>query len=91
MQEIQVMKILIMISVFALVVIGLVMVYSATSADLASAGKDPFGDVISQAIYALLGIIAAVVLWRVIPYRAWAGSLNWIIWGFCMLLLVLTY
>ncbi len=91
MQEIQVMKILIMISVFALVVIGLVMVYSATSADLASAGKDPFGDVISQAIYALLGIIAAVVLWRVIPYRAWAGSLNWIIWGFCMLLLVLTF
>lgn len=89
--ETKVASILLIASVFALVVIGLVMVFSATSADLSAAGKSPYEDVIGQAAYVAIGAVAAVVIWQLIPYHAWAGQLTLLFWGFCMVLLVLTF
>ncbi len=89
--ETRMAAILLMASVFALVVIGLLMVFSATSADLAAAGKNPYDDVIGQAAYVAIGTVAAIVIWRLIPYHAWAGQLTWLFWGFCMVLLLLTF
>lgn len=87
----QVDKILMLASVFSLVVIGLVMVYSASSASLSAAGKDPYSDVISQGIYVVIGIVAGVFVWQFVPYRRWEGVYTWILWAVCMLLLVLTF
>lgn len=91
MTEARVAMILLIAAVFALVVIGLVMVFSATSADLSAAGKSPYSDVVGQAVYVAIGTVAAIVIWRLIPYHAWAGQLTWLFWGFCMVLLLLTF
>lgn len=91
MSESRVASILLIAAVFALVVIGLVMVFSATSADLSAAGRNPYSDVIGQAVYAAIGIVACVIIWQLIPYHAWADNLTWLFWGFCMLLLLLTF
>ena len=58
---------LLIVAVLCLVVIGLVMVYSTTSVTLAGAGKSPYSDVAGQAVFAVAGIVAAIVLWRIIP------------------------
>lgn len=84
-------KTLLLVAVFSLVIIGIVMVYSVTSADLASKGASPYKDVVSQIAYALIGIICAVLIWRFFPYEIWGGRITWIIWGGCMVLLVLTF
>ncbi len=89
--ESKVASILLIAAVFALVVIGLVMVFSATSADLSAAAKNPYRDVLGQAVYVAIGTVAAIVIWQLIPYHAWAGQLTWMFWGFCMVLLVLTF
>ncbi|MCI9129888.1 MAG: FtsW/RodA/SpoVE family cell cycle protein [Eggerthellaceae bacterium] len=82
---------LLLVSVFALVVIGLVMVFSASSADLSAAGKNPFSDVLGQAVYVTIGLVAAIIIWYLVPYHAWAGNLTLLFWGFCMVLLLLTF
>ncbi len=82
---------LLLVAVFSLMIIGLVMVYSVTSADLASSGKNPYSDVISQCVYAVIGIVGAIIVWRFFPYHIWAGRITLVIWGVCMVLLVATY
>ncbi|WP_165062286.1 MULTISPECIES: FtsW/RodA/SpoVE family cell cycle protein [unclassified Adlercreutzia] len=82
---------LLIVAVLCLVAIGLLMVYSTTSVVLAGAGKSPFSDVGNQAAFAVIGIVAAIVIWRVIPYGAWAGSFTWIVWGVGIVLLFLTW
>lgn len=77
-------------AVLALTVIGLVMVYSTTSVSLVSEGESPYSGVISQAIYAALGLLAGVFVWRFLPYRIWAGNLTWTIWFICIALILLT-
>ncbi len=90
-QDTQVAKVMLLAAVFALLVIGLLMVYSATSATLSSRGASPYASVLGQIAYALIGIVGAVIIWRFIPYHAWVGSLTWIFWGVCMILLFLTF
>ncbi len=82
-------RILLFVAVVALTLIGLVMVYSASSANLISEGASPFSDLISQIIYVCVGVVLAIVVWR-ISCHAWVGRLLWIVWGISMLLLVLT-
>lgn len=81
---------LMLICVCALVAIGFVMVYSTTSVVLVHEEKDPFSDLTSQIVFAIIGIVAAIVVWRIIPYEAWGGALTWIVWGVGILLLLLT-
>lgn len=90
-QRIVVDKTLLLVAVFSLLIIGLVMVYSVTSASLSSEGKNPYSDVLSQTIYAMIGIIGGVLVWRFFPYRIWAGQITWIVWGISIVLLLATY
>lgn len=82
---------LLLVAVFSLMIIGIVMVYSVTSADLSSNGKSPFEEVLKQIIYAGIGIVCAILIWRFFPYEIWSGRITWIIWGGCMVLLLLTF
>lgn len=84
-------KIILIASVAVLVGIGLVMVFSATSASLASSGEDPFSDVAKQAIYVGVGVLFMLAIWFAVPYRAWLGRLLWAYWGLCVFALILTF
>lgn len=83
---------LLLVAVFALVVVGAIMVFSSTSASLSSAGENPFTDMIQQLGYVGIGIFFMLALWFAIPYRAlMSGYLLWGYYFFCMLLLLLTF
>ncbi len=89
--DIKAAKHLLLAAIFALVVIGVIMVYSATSATLASKGADPFKDMITQLVYVTAGIIVLLFIWHAIPYRQFTGNILWIYYAICILLLILTF
>ncbi|MCI8468690.1 MAG: cell division protein FtsW [Eggerthellaceae bacterium] len=79
-----------LLCVLSLLLIGLVMVYSAGSITDVKAGNSVISSVRSQALYAVLGAACAVVLWKAVPYRVWAGPAIWVVWGAAAVTLVLT-
>lgn len=84
-------RIVLMLSVFALLLLGLVMVYSTSSVTLAGTEASPMASLLNQALWAVVGIVAALILWRV-PYSVWIGTrLVWAIWGVGILLLFATW
>lgn len=83
-------RVLLLLCVLGLVLIGLVMVYSAsmvTALENGVAASDYFTD---QLVFAALGIVVALVLWKVIPYRVWVGPIVWVIWGVAVALILAT-
>lgn len=91
MLDVRAAKIVMLAAVFALVAIGVIMVYSATSASLASDGKDPFQDVITQLGYVGIGALLMLAIWFALPFRAWLGGVLIGYYIVCMVLLVLTF
>lgn len=89
--DVKAAKILMLAAVFALVAIGVVMVYSATSATLASSGDNPLDDMQKQLTFVGIGVVAMLVLWFAIPYREWLGVILMGYYIICMVLLVLTF
>jgi len=83
-------RILLLLSAFALLLIGVVMVYSASSIAGISEGGGPESYVVRQLIYAVIGIAGCLVIWRFIPYSLWTGWLVWVIWGIAIALLLST-
>ncbi len=88
--DVRTARTLLIIAVCALVVIGLVMVYSASYANLINEESSASSEAVSQVVYALVGIVGALILWKVLPYRVWQGPLVWVVWGVSLVLLVLT-
>lgn len=83
-------RVLLLLCVLGLVLIGLVMVYSAsmvTALENGVAASDYFTD---QLVFAALGIVVALVLWKLIPYHVWVGPLVWIIWAVAVVLIAAT-
>lgn len=83
-------RVLLLLCVLGLVLIGLVMVYSAsmvTALENGVAASDYFTD---QLVFAALGIVVALVLWKLIPYHVWVGPIVWIIWGVAVALILAT-
>lgn len=78
------------LSVFALVLIGLVMVYSTSSVNAIDEGLSSTYYIVRQLIYTLIGAGLAFVFWKLLPHRIWAGRAVWFIWGGAMLLLAAT-
>ena len=86
----QLPRMALILAVLALLLIGLVMVYSASSVNALSEGGSAMGGFVSQVVYAVLGIAAAFVVWQILPDHAWVGRFVWVVWGVSMGLLVLT-
>ena len=85
----QVPRVALILAVLALLLVGLVMVYSASSVAALGEGGSAEGGLVSQLAYAVIGNVAVVVIWR-IPYEVWVGRLVWAIWGVSLVLLILT-
>ncbi|WP_139652648.1 FtsW/RodA/SpoVE family cell cycle protein [Raoultibacter phocaeensis] len=83
-------RILLLLSVFALLLIGLVMVYSAGSIEAISEGDSPASFLVRQLGFAVFGCVGAVFIWKFIPYHVWMGKLLWAAWILAVLLLLLT-
>lgn len=83
-------RIIILLTTLALVLIGVVMVYSSSSIVALNEGESTEVYLIKQIIYAIAGIIVCVIVWKVIPYYAWSGPLVWVAWGIAMVLLLVT-
>lgn len=81
---------MLMLVVLALVLIGLVMVYSTSSVNAIEEGLSTTYYIVRQLIYTAIGLGLAVFLFKVIPYQWWGGRWVWIAWGVALVLLVLT-
>lgn len=86
----QLPRIVLLLSVLALTLIGLVMVFSTSSVDLVEAGKNPLRDTLTQGGFALAGAVLIFILWKFVPYRAWLGRLTWFAWLVGIALIVAT-
>ena len=83
-------RIVMLLCVLALTLLGFVMIYSASSISAISENADAASYLFDQVKFAAVGIVAAFVLWKLIPYRIWAGPAVWVIWGIAVVLLLLT-
>lgn len=83
-------QLLLLLSVLALFLIGLVMVYSASSVKAINDGGTAASYLFDQVKYAVIGIAAAFVLWKFVPCEVWDRSaVIWAVWGVAILLLLL--
>lgn len=82
-------RILFMLAILALVLVGLVMVFSASTIEAIDEGSSPASFVIKQFAFAVVGALACVVC-AFIPYRAWLGRLTDIAWVIAVALIALT-
>ena len=81
---------LLVLCVLGLLLIGLVMVYSASMVTALENGVAPSDYFTDQLVFALVGIVIALILWKVIPYSVWVGPTVWVIWGVAVALIVAT-
>ncbi len=87
--DIMLSRILLVVSTILLVLIGLVMVFSASTVEAIAGDESVFSYVGKQAIFVVIGAFAAVVVVRLIPYRLWkTGYLFYVFWILAVLLLV---
>lgn len=84
-------RLLLLLSVLALLLVGLVMVYSASSVKAINAGDDPASFLFDQLLYAGIGIACAFVLWKFVPYGTWDRWFVWGIWAVAVALIVATF
>lgn len=91
-------QVVLVLSVLALTLIGFVMIYSASQvsilSDAASAGTlsdaNPAEYLFDQLKFAIIGVVAAFLLWRFAPPEVWKGVGLWIVYAIAIGLLILT-
>ena len=83
-------RVVLLLCVLALTLIGFVMIYSASSITAISQEVSAESYLVDQLVFAVAGVAVAFVLWKVVPYRIWAGPMVYVIWGIGVILLVLT-
>ncbi len=83
-------RVMVALSTLALVVLGLVMVYSSSSITAFVEQGDSTGEAIKQCLFVIIGVVFAVgaILFGKHDFLRGTGAL--IFWGVCMALLVLT-
>ena len=86
----QVPRIILLLAVLSLLLIGLIMVYSASSVTALEEGTSATRQVVGQLLYAVVGIVAAFIIWRFVPYSLWIGNVIYAVWGVALVLLILT-
>lgn len=88
-------RLLLLLVVLALLLFGLVMVYSTTSVlTLLSAESvekaKPMEQVFGQMKYAIFGVVLAVAVWKFLPPSLWRGNFIWVLWALSLALLIIT-
>ena len=88
-------RIIMLLSVLALVLVGFVMIYSTSSViTLANAdapdAANPMADVLGQVRYAVAGLVLAAAIWKFLPCSVWRGPFVYVAWGLAAILLVAT-
>ena len=83
-------RLALLLCVLALTLLGFVMIYSASSIKAITEQVSDMSYMFDQIKFAVIGIAAAFVLWKVIPYRVWASNAVWVVWGVAVILLLLT-
>lgn len=83
-------RIIMLLSVLALLMIGFVMVYSSSSIVALNEGESTSSYLIKQLGFAVVGIVFCFVIWKFIPYSIWRGPFAWIAWGVSIVLLIMT-
>ncbi len=87
--DIRLPRVLLVVSTILLVLLGLVMVFSASTVEAIAEGESVFSYVGKQAVFVLVGAAAAVIIVRFIPYHYWrTGPLFYIFWLLAVALLV---
>ncbi len=82
-------RVLLLLCALALVLVGLVMVFSASMVKALEAGKPASDFFTDQLLFVIVGSVVAAVLWRV-NYRTWVGPALWIIWAVAVVLILAT-
>ncbi len=82
--HIMVPRLILLLSVLALMLVGFVMIYSTSSVIELSTAKsvaeaDPMADVVKQMLFAAVGTVLAVVVWKFVPVSVWRGNLVWVV------------
>ena len=83
------MRTLFILLVVGMLLFGCVMIYSASAPSAVAEGSHPAVYLLDQLKFALIGIVAAVVAWR-IPYRVWLGGAAYGVWVLGLALVILT-
>ena len=83
-------RLVLLVVVLGLTLLGFVMIYSASSISAITEEGGEASYLVDQLVFAIIGIAAAFVLWKVIPYEVWATNVIWIVWGVAIALLFLT-
>lgn len=87
--DIMLPRILLVVATVLLVLVGLVMVFSASTIEAISQGESIFSYVSKQAIFVVVGGLAAFAIAKFIPYHVWqSGPWFWAGWGIAMLMLL---
>ncbi len=83
-------RFLMLMTTLALVVIGLLMVFSASSITSIEKNGSAFTVVIKQLPYAILGMLLAVSIVGFVPYKKWESTAGYIFIALCFLGLIAT-
>lgn len=83
-------RLVLLVVVLGLTLLGFVMIYSASSISAITEEGGEASYLFDQLVFAAIGIAAAFVLWKVIPYEVWATRVVWVIWGIAIALLFMT-
>ena len=89
-RDIAMPRLALLLSVLALTVLGIVMVYSSSTIEALDNDVSSTSYMMSQAIGAILGVGGCLFVARVIPYYRWMGGLLDALWWISFGLLVLT-
>lgn len=81
-------RVVLVVAAVLLVLIGLVMVFSASTVEAIADGASVFSYVGKQAVFVLVGGVLAFIVARFIPYHLWRGPFFYLFWGLAMVLLV---
>lgn len=82
-------RILFMLAVLALVLFGLVMVFSASTIEAINEGASPTSYVVKQLGFAVVGVVLCVAA-AIIPYQTWLTRATLAVWAAAVLLILLT-
>lgn len=83
-------RLLVAVSAIALTILGLVMVYSASSIEAITENGDSTYYLVRQVGFAAVGAVLAFICVKFVPYHEWLNKVGIIYYAICMILVVLT-